>query len=783
MLLTTLGVSAELESDMIIAAKARILGQIPDFFFWDASSGTGASFSDFTSLSQTVKSAVALWIRQTLFSRLKVYGKTALASEDAQQPNLDNPVVHIVTLEQFYTIRRILEDIEDFAILADVLNILSNEVQGPILTAMTDTANQYFDVFNAIGAADDIFRRLYHRVEKAHGPGVIEMALLESLIDLACRLSNTTQEVQRLRSDMSALMPRSSIAAFSPISENMVEGVQSAEPTFADEMDQVLAGGTSMDKQTITRVFGTIIGHLEISFEESGLLSIRYSQLLARLRRFGAKTFNVLLKDWLQKSLLSNLRAKLGKILSPMICSKVVSLKVVLASTVHLLSLEGHGNDRASLALEILDMLSTASSEPMPILDYRGYRLLDQLHRLIRVSSASVIALLSVVVDTCRATEAPLRERAQTQVKNLSVRSIIQTLVLQQPSTPREVASALPSSDLQKAYWKIQEHDQLGESLHFDRYGRISSLLNSTSDFNVPLVQLALRATLSDTGWSHNAKETLSDILVERASASRDGRVELWACLVSELPVAQAASVREKAETQLICLVVTDTTSMCHVDKTRLNGLSTIIEATGFSVSSTETSPFLDQIADGVSMICSSSQLDKYYHGHGEIDSDNVCRTIDVLLSMLIVHQSTIQHPRFSQQTLFQVLISLSRLLIHPFLTLHPTLSSYVFDTLALLSDSLSDDFRTRCIRTLLEHHQSQDPRLRFVFGYPEAINREWLQLVTKSSTIAEAKIEGVTVQPCSLRRWEMMQYATPVSTENDTSLSLTLFGARKSVL
>lgn len=783
MLLTTLGVPAEREGDIIAEAKASISVQIPDFFLWDASSGLGAGYDDFVSSSQTVRSAVALWIRQTLFSRLKVYHQNVTVAEISKEQNPDEVASCLVTLEQFHAIRRILEDAEDLAILADVLNILSDEVQGPILTAVADTVNQYFDVFNAIGAANEIFRKLFHRVEESHGPEVLQKPFLESLIDLAYRLSNTAQEVQRLRNDMLALLPRLSAVAFSPISDNMIEAVQTAEPTFADEMEQMLAGGTSMDKQTLTRVFSTIIGHLGTSFEESSQSGIRITQLLARLRRFGPKIFDALLKGWLQKWLRSDLQLNPAIVLSPMICSKVVSLKVVLDSAAHLLSLEGHRHDKASLALDILDMITTASSGPMLTVDYRGYRLLDQVRRVLCMSPGSISALLCVVVETCRATKAPLHTRARARAEDLSVRDLIETLVLQQPSTPREVTYALPNTDLQTAFWGLLDQAQLGDASQLDRHSRISSLLNSISDFNLPLVQLELRAVLSNNKILENAEETLSNMIVERASALKQGSVDLWARLVSELPVIQAASVREKAETQLICLSVTDTTLTGYGDKTRLDGLAAIIEAAGFSVPDAETSPFLDKIADGLSVICSSPQLDTCQHDHDESNLDYMFQSIDVLISLLIIHQSTIQHPRFSQSTLFQVLISLSRLLIHSILASHPTLPNYVFDTLALLSDSLSDDTRTRCIRTLRDHYHSHDPRLRFIFGYPTTVDSEWLQLVTKSSTMTEAKSESATIQPYSLRKWEMMQDATPVSTENDTSLSLTLFGARKSVL
>ena len=783
MLLATLGVPAEQENTMIIAAKARIVNQIPDFFDWDASYGSETGCDDFAILGQTVKSAVALWIRRNLVLRLQIYRKTDSASEDNIQPTPRKFASCPVSLSQFHAIRRILEDLEDFSILADVLNILSDERDGPMLTAVTDTVNFYFDVLNAIGAAEDLFRRLHRQVEEPHGPQVIERAFLESLIDLACRLSNTAQEVQRLRNDMLALAPRLSAVAFSPISDNMVEAVQLAEPTFADDMDQMLAGGTSMDKQTLTRVFNTIISHLEASFDEPSQLGMRFAQMLARLRTFGPKVFDALLKDWLQKWLCSNLQTKRWTILLPMICSKVVPLKIVLDSTAHLLGIEGHGDDQATLALEMLDLVTRASYGRMPIADYRCYRLHDQLHHLVRMFSASITALLSVVVETCAATEAALRGRARRQLEDLSIKNLIQTLVLQQPSTPIDIAPASPNTDLRKAFWGLLDQDQLRESSYADRHNRISKLVNSTSDFNLPLIQLQLKAVLSDPEFLDNAKDILSDAFVELATASRDGRVELWASLVSQLPLAQAASVLEKAEAALVCLGVTDTAWMRHGDKTRLAGLTAIVEAAAFSISDTGASESLDQIADGLSMICCSPQLDRDQYDYDEISLGCVCQSIEVLIFLLIIHQSAIQHPKFPQSTLFQILVSLSRILIHPFLAFHPTLPSYVFDTLALLSDSLSDDTRMRCIRTLRDHYHSQDPRVRFIFGYPEIVNGEWLQLITRPSTMPETKPDGVTVQPYSLRRWEMMQDAMPVSTENDTSLSLTLFGARRSVL
>ncbi len=51
----------------------------------------------------------------------------------------------------------------------------------------------------------------------------------------------------------------------------------------------------------------------------------------------------------------------------------------------------------------------------------------------------------------------------------------------------------------------------------------------------------------------------------------------------------------------------------------------------------------------------------------------------------------------------------------------------------------------------------------------------EWLQF--KEGELVESG------RPFRIRRWEMMHDVTPLSAENDTSISLTLFGARRSVL
>lgn len=162
----------------------------------------------------------------------------------------------------------------------------------------------------------------------------------------------------------------------------------------------------------------------------------------------------------------------------------------------------------------------------------------------------------------------------------------------------------------------------------------------------------------------------------------------------------------------------------------------------------------------------------------------------DVLLRLLTVHQSTMQHPKFPQATLCLILLSLSVFLIHPSWSKQPNLTDYIHDVLNILSDFLSDESRTQCMSTLRDHYHTRDPRLRSIFDFSETTDDEWLQLVTDAAARPETKAPDTAgavfkpvTQPFCLRRWEMIQDATPLVGENDASLSLTLFGARRTVL
>ena len=374
------------------------------------------------------------------------------------------------------------------------------------------------------------------------------------------------------------------------------------------------------------------------------------------------------------------------------------------------------------------------------------------------------------------------------------------------------------------------------------------------SDLNLPFCQLKLKATLSspDATRLDSSQDSVVPTLMEAIKSSIDRGSTVWAQLIPALDKTHTTQVgccqplirpscitdirqlREMAETELLSHLTSSTSAISpsvRQKTTALEGLLAIIDATDDnSIPDAGASELLAHIVDTLDYVLSAfsstsetqiseleesapvvkqQQLDIIYLKSVTrcIDSPNDIDgpSIDVVLRLLIIHHCTFSHLKASQSNLARLLLILSSLLVHCRLTHNATLSTHIFDVLALLTDSLADDTRATCVRLLSDQHKTRDPRLRFLFGYPDGIDGEGLQVMSTSSSSPPTRTTTTTItattttttafepkrgnvkttvqQPFPLRRWEMMQEATPIVGENDTSLSLGLFGARKAVL
>ena len=365
-LLSRIGISVKEEDDEISFLQARIREKVPDYFrLPESSSGLTPVLHDMAGSSIRVKFAVANWIRQNLGAHFKPqYPKQEMELKDVgphQFTECDSRA-KTMTLDHFQTISKALEELGDFAILADVLDIISNSEDDLILASVCDTVSYHLNVFAAIGAHTRLFDNLHQRYEYIRHTKTLDLWLVESLIDLGRTIPNTTQKVQGLIQHAHQYRRSSSAIACSPISDTMAEALQFTEPNSAEDIEQVLGSGISMDKHMLDRLFTTIVKRLEASWTSLAPSVSTFCELLIRLRRFGRKDVDGFICGWVVQFLRSPARPELGKVLLPLICSGCLTLRKLLELAASALDEPIPTTLRAVLAIEVLEMLASISS-------------------------------------------------------------------------------------------------------------------------------------------------------------------------------------------------------------------------------------------------------------------------------------------------------------------------------------------------------------------------------------------------------------------------------------
>ena len=769
-LLFSIGLSIEQEDAAILTAQAQIVMALPIIF-----PGNQPNQESLTkhirvhALSRTQKSAIANWIRQSVSS----YAEMQQQGDQRSRQELYLRVGE----EDFRLIRQLFEDLEEFGLFIDVLSALVTTAgNGALLAAIACTVNCHFDIFNSLGTAKHIFGLLFNQRKLLPSQETHHSSFTSALLDLGVRLPRSGSEVSSLRKDEALLNPRQSAAAPSPISENMLEAVHSDKTTFLEEMDLVLANGTSMDHATRTRCFESITNHLEKSWGEATPISCQYPGLLARLRAFDEKRFDILAAAWLETLFAHSSRPPLSFVFIPLICHDVCTLGVVLDRATH------HRQNRLQeqdvlVALEMLEMLASNESENIPSTGFRAYRFLQQRRDILQTHLKPLVSLVHSCVKAAMSTNSPISTQALKLLKSDSVKSFMRTIVSQiliadKPITQH--SSVIPSAlrDILSNEW---DRGLRGLTTR----EKVSNLLDSVSDLNKPLSQLNLEIILdSPSEADQHPSDTIAEVLLDKLTSAPQSQVILWSQLLSTLRTDNAFSVHGRIVSAIMSEISSGQAVSAADNSSNTEQLLEVAMATSSDIPDAPILPLIEQILERLSKLGSSLLIDIEQDSF-KSSSGSISRKIHILLRLLAIHQTTMLSTKFSQSHLAQICLSLAYLYLHAITSSCTSLANHIFDVLAIISDGMTQDTRSQSVRTLLACQESQDPRIRYIFGDNSTCSgKDWLHLIPGFPPTYDVNKR----HPHSLRHWEMMQDATPVVTENDTCLSLTLFATKKSV-
>ena len=455
-LLTSVGYSTDEEKILREAAKASIAEQVPGLFPASGPSSQAMLPSlDLRWLSGTVKWDVGRWIRQSIASRFQSL-RHSPESEVKATPAADSREA-TMTVTEVARILQFLEYLEDFTILADVLNIVSDCEDARVLFVAVDTINRYVDVFAAIGAADDLFESFCERREETHAQMPDMKALVVSLIDLGENLPNQTSLVRQLRKVALSFERKCAIAACSPVSDHMAEALESTESNFVDELEQVLASGSSMDRQILSRLFETVMSRIGLPGDES-LPSVNLSELLTRLRSFDTKAFDQLMQGWLDRLLQCTIRPRLLDILPTLISSGCTTLRAVVEQASFLLEGPGKMPPLGKLATDTLELVCSQAPLDHPSINrhvvgqltQRVYRFRREQECIIRTHPSQLVMIIRATIRAC--TEGPplTQLSARALISSSDCGSLLKDIMVRHPESLPHLSQAItvgPSVD------------------------------------------------------------------------------------------------------------------------------------------------------------------------------------------------------------------------------------------------------------------------------------------------------------------------------------------------
>lgn len=729
-----------------------------------------------SSLNRAIKSEIGGKLRN-LVSAQTSHLKSSPVTWKSETVSVTSPSI---TLREFNAVRQILGEIEDMSMLADVLQIVSNSDDINILVSAADTLSLNIYSLAAIGALKDLFEKLLARMRSLAELQDLDITLLvKSLHGVAARIPGAESVTFQLSQEVMQSSRKTAANACSPVSDYMAEVLQNAESDFSDEIEKVLASGTSMDHSTLDRLFHMIMARMEASWYKTPQQQRSCAQLLVQLRTFDVKQFDALLSGWLRSIMESSTRPTLTQSIGPLIAIGCVEFPDILKTSATILD-NGHDSIVSSkLAFETLSLVFGAPNDTSFMTAEDAYRLntkrLQVPHDVPTETLAALRRAIELNAPSSQEEHAPLLELCQSQRMHeslqglvlLNLENVIQLLVRPLVKNHDHETSAI----LSQLTGRLLYPESLTEfpTQHEKMASRIESALNSASHLTLPFCQLELQvifASEKSDGFDDEKEATDHLVAFERAvdsAVANNNRT--WTNIIHSLDIQIARRLCGRAEGLFLSLIPTlksiDPSDVIDENHEQAARLLFVVEATAYSLQASSTQQLLSQILDKLNDIWQIAS-------QGDNRRNSLEKWLPMMLDFITLHTPTLDSGKNSSEIRSRILLSLSALILE--LQAHnnnnPTLLERTFDVALLLVDDLPEDARINCVRALKE--KTSDLRIHYIFGY-SSLPTDWLQLNQKGK-----------LMPYPLRRWEILSEPTPNVGENDTSLSLTLFQARK---
>lgn len=725
--------------------------------------------------------------------------------------------VSTITPYQFYVTRRLLEQLNDAAILADVVGMSTSSYDVAVLAGCADVLNLHSKSFAAIGALSPLLDKLTDKYSQLRATQPLERQFVFAMSDLASGVGADTRLVQQLKLDLSTCEQRAAVAMCSPASDGMgdVTLTGRGELNADEEIERILASGTSMDEGQAGRVFARIVGRMaeqlggvKVSDLKNGKTICPCEVWLQKLRAFDEKVFERLLGDWITGLLLEQQPGTVSIVsfaLPTIIGAGVADLSKIVESTKKLIDTLGKLDPRraSGAALNLLTTLIPGALEEHPLVQpQHQYRfnievqkqkptMIVMLKPLLHISAKSNNLAFSRIVEELTRSEGLLGPLRIAAVKDVDkVADCLRITAAASATTDDRSLTAI----LNSLFIPCRPTD----SEDVDKQEVVRRIIDAADDFSLPFCQLQIRHLLSaPSAQASEAQGSLDEALLDAIKGAIERESSSWADLLAGFGDSVCTKVRQFAEERIMRaasqLPEKLATYSLHLDeegrlkeRVFLRRYLSVVDATSRNSSSPASTQYISLLSERFKALAEllDTQTD-LPASSGPVRTRVFSDWVLAMVYLGITHQRDLIAASSSEQLNFVSI--LCSMLTNPLLQQSSQTSAALFDLLALLSDGtrparteapqsiltvpidLSADVRAHLSRVEVQKSNG-DPRIFFLFGSsssPEA----WLGLVTSisanpppnvTSTPKNSNVAASSPAPCSAAVSQPPRTTTP---------------------
>ncbi|PGH09502.1 hypothetical protein GX51_00607 [Blastomyces parvus] len=557
-LLSRTGISVAIERATIQRIKDSVRRRLPNMFPEVPPDGDAEMTDDvdFSSLSWTVRSEIGNWVRDQVAAHVKDSLKSAMDRDFGGEVKTS-----ALTPQEFFEIRYILECLCDLSMLADVLKYASGSDNVAVLASAVDTLNCHLDSFNAIGATSDLFKSFTNAYARISKTELSVQDLIASLLDVAIKLPGELSTVSLLRRDLIQRDRKLAMAACSPVSDHIVDTLNTSNPTFTEELDQLLTSGNSMDELTVARIFDSLCKRLQAGSVNGKPCAHDTARYFAQLRPFNAKLFDNLMIKWVISLLRSSPRPNLSSVLPPLIgvgCVTLHSFYVLARALLHSDADKSTVPDLAELRISMIQLLDSRPSNGNGPQDLVAYRFKIARQEYMRQFPGEALGLIHDLLSEVSGdgTTDSLPKQVDSELLSTVLTPLLCEIIVRHPAT---IGADCGDRLLEKFPACINlTHRALGHLLTSQvQSGLVAAeeTIESINDFSLPLCLMKLRL-LFGLECDSDVKKRIYDVVFETAKSNMLKGQSHWIDVVGSLHADAAKEIRQRAEEQLLSHVL-----------------------------------------------------------------------------------------------------------------------------------------------------------------------------------------------------------------------------------